>query len=320
MARSIGFVTALFAGFLAAAPATSQTITLGRPGLAFSALVGGPNPAPRNVSITNEGTGGLTWQITSTQPGWLQISPAGGAAPASLTASVNVAGLPAGTYRAEVSIASNDRVTPTKVLPVTLTLVQPAPGQAAYAVELEFIGYTGLVGGPDCKVNPNGYDTMTGILVGRESVSSDENVLYQGTLARVTAVDFCSDRGRRGPNDDERDMCATTLVGTATMKVELTVYGEEGRGGYLEAIHDGGPFTSTVMGSCEVQEQAQWRADYPGSSEGGGGSPNGQPIDEARSGSVRLFTNGRARLVVGTFPPADPNVGGWTLRVIAKLR
>jgi hypothetical protein len=310
----------LFASLVAASPAASQTISLGRPGLAFSALVGGPNPAPQSVSIGNAAPGTLTWQITSTQPGWLQVEPDSGAAPSSLTASVNVAGLPAGTYRADVPIASNDKVTPTKVLPVTLTVVQPAPGQAAYAVELTFVGYTGLVGGPECKANPNGYDTMTGIVVGREDVGPDENVLYLGTLSRVTSVDFCADRGRRGPNDDERDMCAATLVGTAVMKVELTVYNEEDRGGYLNASHDGGPFTSAVTGTCEAQEQAQWRADYPGSSEGGGGTPNGQPIDEARSGSVRLFANGRARLVVGTFPPAGPEVGGWTLTVIAKLR
>lgn len=320
MARFLGLATALFAGLLTASPAASQTISLGRPGLAFSALVGGPNPPPQSVSIGNAATGTLTWKTTSTWPGWLQISPGSGVAPASLTASVSVAGLPAGTYRAEVSIASNDRATPTKVLPVTLTVVQLAQGQAAYAVELEFIGYTGLVGGPKCRVNPNGYDTMTGIVVGREEVSSDQDVIYRGTLARVTAVDFCADRGRRGPNDDERVMCAATLVGTSSMVATLAIHPEYGRGGYLNAVHDGGPFTSTVTGSCEAQEQAQWRADYPGSSEGGGGTPNGQPIDEATSGSARLFANGRARLVLGTFPPADPVVGGWTLRVIAKLR
>lgn len=258
MARSLGFVTALFAGLVAAAPAASQTITLSKAGAGLLGCRGRPESAPQSVSLTNPASGTLTWQITSTQPGWLQVGPAGGAAPASLTASVNIAGLPASTYRAEVSIASNDRVTPTKVLPVT--------------------------------------------------------------LARVTAVDICSDRGRRGPNDDERVMCAATLVGTATMKVDLTIYNEEDRGGHLEASHDGGPFTSTVTGSCEAREQAQWRADYPGGNEGGGGSPNGQPIDEATSGSARLFTNGWGRLVVGTFPPSSPDGEGWTLRVITKLR
>lgn len=320
MARSLGLVTALFAGLLTASPAASQTISLGRPGLAFSVLVGGPNPPPQSVSIGNATTGTLTWKTTSPLPGWLQISPGSGAAPASLTASVNAAGLPAGTYRAEVSIASNDRVTPTKVLPVTLTVVQLAPGQAAYAVELEFIGYTGLVSGPECPVNPNGHDTMTGIVVGREDVSPDQDVIYRGTLARVTAVDFCADRGRRGPNDDERVMCAATVVGTSSMVATLAIYPEECRGGYLYARHDGGPFTSTVTGSCEALEQAQWQADYPGSNDGGGATPNGQPIDEATSGSARLFANGQARLAVGTFPPAEPVMGGWTLRVITKLR
>jgi hypothetical protein len=229
--------------------------------------------------------------------------------------------LRAGVYRANVTFASNDKVAPTKVLPVSLTLVEPAPGEGAYAVELTFVGYTGLIEGyPDCNVNPKGYDTMTGILVGREDVGRNEDVEYRGTLLRVTAIDFCGVRGRRGPNDDERVSCAASLVGTSSMSVTLAVYGEEGRGGYLNAEHDGGPFTGELTGSCEASEQAGWRDDYPGGDDGGGASPNGQPIDEATSGSARLFDGGRARLVVGTFPPRDPKVGGWTLRVLARLR
>jgi hypothetical protein len=160
MTRHLSCAAVLVASALTAAPAAAQTIALGRPGLAFTALVGGPNPAPQSVSVSNSTAGALTWQITSTPPGWLQITPASGAAPSSATASVNVAGLRAGVYRANVTFASNDKVTPTKVLPVSLTLVEPAPGQAAYAVELTFVGYTGLIEGyPDCNVNPKGTTT-----------------------------------------------------------------------------------------------------------------------------------------------------------------
>jgi hypothetical protein len=314
------FIAAMLAvaGGSAAAPAAAQTIALDRPGVAFYALVGGANPTPQSVGISNRASAALTWRLASTPPAWLTVSPSSGAAPERLSFAASVAGLAPGIYRTTVVISSNDPLSPAKSVPVTLTVVAPPAGHAVYAVAFTFTGYTGLIDGfPDCAVNPKGTDTLVGIVTGREDAGRDEDVEYRGTLMRLTMVDFCETRGRRGPDDDERLWCAATLIGTATMNIELTVYGEADRGGYLKTRHDGGPSTSSVTGTCHERDQIAIERDYPGGNEGGGATPNGQPIDEATT-DPRLFSGGRARLVVGSFPPQTRD--GWTLRVIEKLR
>lgn len=101
------------------------------------------------------------------------------------------------------------------------------------------------------------------------------------------------------------------------MRVEIEVYSDEGRGAWVKARHDGSQFTSAVTGDCEKAVQAEWQADFPRGSDGGGASPNGQPIDDPLS---LMFTNGRARLVKGEFKPFGPNRDGWMLVVEEKLR
>jgi hypothetical protein len=310
-------LVALLASALATAPGAAQTVALSSQSLAFVALAGGANPSAQTVSLRSTTGPALTWRITSAAPAWLTVSPLSGAAPATLSFAVDMSGLRAGVYRAIVVIASNDPISPVKNITVTLAVVAPGPGEAAYEVELRFTGYTGLVTGyPNCAVNPQGFDALTGIVTGRESVGRDEDVEYRGTLIRSTLIDFCETKGRRNPNDDERVWCAATLLGAATMRAQLTVYGETGRGAYLKATHDGGPSVSSVTGTCEAADMTQWQTDYPRADDGGGGSPNGQEIDDASS---KLFAAGQARLVVGVFPPSGPT-GGWTLKVIRKLK
>jgi hypothetical protein len=321
--RSKGPLAGAFA--LLASTALAQNLAVSQPGVGFSALVGGPNPAPQTISVTSTPAAGANWTITSTQPAWLSVTPPNGAAPGTLTFSVNVAGLAPGTYRASVVVTSAGPPPSTKAITVTLTVVAPVPNQSVYVVEFRYTGYVGLASAyPDCPVNPKGTDILAGIVVGNEGVPPGEAVVYSGTLVRLTSVDFCETRGRRNPNDDERVWCAAKLIGTAAMKVDLEVYGETGRGAWLKARHDGGQFTRSVTGSCDPADQLTWEKEYPRDDalkpgdpgdEGGGATPNGQPIDDEPS---RLFASGRARLVVGTFPPARPD--GWTLTVIAKLR
>jgi hypothetical protein len=306
-------------------PAFAQNLAVSQPGVGFSALAGGPSPAPQTISVTSTPAAGANWTITSTQPAWLTVTPATGATPGTLTFAVNVAGLAPGTYRANVVVTSPGPPPSTKTITVTLTVVAPAPNQSVYVVEFRYVGYVGLATAyPDCPVNPKGTDILRGIVVGSEGVPAGENVVYSGTLVRLTSVDFCETRGRRNPDDDERVWCAAKLIGTAAMKVDLEVYGEEGRGAWLKARHDGGPFTRSVTGSCDPADQLIWEKEYPRDDalkpgdpgdEGGGATPNGQPIDDPQS---KLFVSGRARLVVGAFAPAQPD--GWTLTVIAKLR
>jgi len=56
---------------------------------------------------------------------------------------------------------------------------------------------------------------MTGILTGYERSTPGEDVYYEGTLARVTAIDYCETKGRKRAGDDERVWCAARLIGSA---------------------------------------------------------------------------------------------------------
>ncbi|HEX5720283.1 MAG TPA: BACON domain-containing protein [Thermoanaerobaculia bacterium] len=85
--------------------------------LSFSGTAGGPNPAVQGLSITSTGTA-LSWSATD-NASWLTMSPASGSTPSSATASVNLAGLAAGTYNATITISSGAQ---SRTVPVTLTV------------------------------------------------------------------------------------------------------------------------------------------------------------------------------------------------------
>lgn len=309
---------------LATTSAFAQALVPSRTGLGFFVLAGGPNPAPQTISVnTVSGAAAAGCAVTSTQPPWLTVAPA--ATPGSFIFAANAAGLPPGTHRATVTLTCNGVAIS---IPVTLTIVAPAPNQSVYEVEFRFVGVLSILSPPDtlreCPgINLKGTDIMTGLVVGTEGVAPGDDVTYTGALVRLTSLDFCETKGRRSPQDDERVWCKASLIGTSTMTVNLEVYGESGRGAWLKARHDGGPFTRSVTGACERGDQLTWEKEYPKDDalkpgdpldEGGGGSPNGQPIDDPAS---KLFVGGRARLVVGTFPPEQE---GWTMTVIRKLR
>ena len=118
-------VTAAPVPVLSATPAT----------LTFNAQVNTSNPANQNVSITNTGSGTLTWSATKTQS-WLTINPASGTAPSTITVSANIAGLSVGQYTDTISITSNGgnssvavTLNVTALPPATLTSATPNSGQ-----------------------------------------------------------------------------------------------------------------------------------------------------------------------------------------------
>ena len=83
---------------------------------------------PREVKVTNLGTGVLVWTVTSSVP-WLQVSvPSGvalggelGGAGSELTVQANMAGLPRGQYVAELTFESPYAAGGPKVITVTVT-------------------------------------------------------------------------------------------------------------------------------------------------------------------------------------------------------
>lgn len=102
------------------APAVS-TITLAPTSLTFSATQGGSNPAGQAVTISNSGTGTLSWSV-STTAAWLSLSPLAGTAPGSFTVTTNVSGLAAGTYTSTIAVTGSGATNSPQSIPVTLTI------------------------------------------------------------------------------------------------------------------------------------------------------------------------------------------------------
>ena len=314
-------MTILLGGVLAA-DAVAQTIAVSTPFVVFSGIVGGANPPAQVDTITNTGAAPLTWQINNPNQlaPWLTVTPHSGSAPANLGIAVNIAGLRAGSHHDTVYVASNDPQTPIQPIPVLLNLKDAGAAAslgrylATYEIALEFVGISGhhVQTAADCQVpvNPLGYDNLVGTVVGVEDPTQDEDVVYYGTLRRLTAMDFCD---LRGPADQNLD-CRVTLDGWTAMDVEITVYGEDGRGAYVKADPAAGPKHAQVSGDCDPREKNQIQSDYLSIGDGGA-SPNGQPIEDPQS---LLFASSVARLRVGTFA-AQPPESIWTLRVIRRI-
>ncbi len=291
------------------------------PGVVFAALAGGANPAPQTVPIAS----GAVMQLTSALPPWLTVTVNNSGAQPTATVNVNLASAPAGLSHATIDFASADKRILKKLYALLMT-VKPLPDDSAYQVEFRMTGIGGEMGSDqDCKANPNGFDLLHGIVTGREAVKPRENVSYHGTVGRVTSMDLCGTRGKKGPGDDELVWCAASLTGLAGMTVDLELYGESGRGGWLHAKPDGSWFVGTVQGQCETATMKDWQNEYPGGESGG--SPDGQAIDESIGALPRLFDAAslRPRLTANsTFIPRGTNNGGntsgWTMKVLAKLK
>lgn len=87
------------------------TITLSSDQFIFNGLAGGTNPADQFLDITNTGYGVLEW-TASNDSSWLTLSPTSGTGPGTVTLSIDITGLPYGTYYDTITVsdpaATND--------------------------------------------------------------------------------------------------------------------------------------------------------------------------------------------------------------------
>lgn len=72
--------------------------------LSFSSEVG-RTPPSQIIQIINAGRGVLTWSATADQS-WIILTPSSGTAPSTVTVSVNVAGLGAGSYSGQITVTA----------------------------------------------------------------------------------------------------------------------------------------------------------------------------------------------------------------------
>jgi hypothetical protein len=132
--------------------------------LTFGGAVGGPNPAAQPLTISNVGTGTLSWSA-SDDAGWLNLDSTSGTAPSTVWASVNIGGLSAGTYQGDITVTGGGGAQNSpQVVSVTLNVassplefstfdVSPSFAGAGQVVTVLFSANKALASDPTVTVN-----------------------------------------------------------------------------------------------------------------------------------------------------------------------
>jgi hypothetical protein len=113
------------------AAGTTPTLTVSPASLGFSGPPGSSIP-PQTLSITNTGSGALTWSASDNAP-WLTLETVSGTAPSVVAVGVNTAGLAEGSYSGTITVTASGAGGSPKTVPVTLTI-----GQATTAFSDDF--------------------------------------------------------------------------------------------------------------------------------------------------------------------------------------
>jgi uncharacterized protein (TIGR03437 family) len=108
----------------------APTLAVSRDSVSFAFTPGSPVPAAQQVQVTSTGDAVTFSGTVSTATGgqWLSAASSGASTPATLTISVNPAGLAAGTYSGTVTVASTTNAANARTINITLTVAAiPAP-------------------------------------------------------------------------------------------------------------------------------------------------------------------------------------------------
>ncbi len=106
--------------------ATVPVLSVSPASLSLNATVGTSNPVSASLSVSNEGSGSLSFGAASDAV-WLSVSPPGGSAPQSVSVSASPAGLAVGTYTGHVTVTASGAQGSPAVIPVTLTVSSSPP-------------------------------------------------------------------------------------------------------------------------------------------------------------------------------------------------
>ncbi len=101
------------------APTASPVIGLSVSNMAFTGTAGGSNPATQSLTISNTGTGTLSWTVGD-NAAWLTLSPTSGTNAGTVSASASLSGLAAGTYSGTITVSATGATS--KTIQVTLTV------------------------------------------------------------------------------------------------------------------------------------------------------------------------------------------------------
>ncbi len=186
--------------------APQPSLSVGPTMLKFGGQTGGANPASQTISVASTaGTLNFTTLAAVTSGGnWLSVTPAGGTTNGTLTASVNTAGMAAGTYLGTITVAATGAANTPVTVNVTLTLsstiltVNPptplafsyqiaSPAPAAQTVTVGSTGaalsFTAAAGAPWLVVAPSSGTTQATL-----SVSINAAGLAAGTYTSAINI------------------------------------------------------------------------------------------------------------------------------------
>ena len=130
------------------------TVTVGTPtpeisfspsSLSFSAVEGGSNPAGQTFGIWNSGGETLNWSL-SDDADWLSESPTSGNSTGErdyVTVAVNITGMPADDYSADITITAVGASNSPQIIPVGLHITLPSDGgEVSYYITVDMLGDT----------------------------------------------------------------------------------------------------------------------------------------------------------------------------------
>ena len=122
----------------------------------FAGAVGGDDPAPQAITVTNSGGGSLalaSLQITyGAGNGWLAATISGSSAPYTITLAPRIAGLRAGSYTATVQISCVGPANGPQEIAVTLSML--GPPQPILEVTPAALAFEATAGGADPAAKP----------------------------------------------------------------------------------------------------------------------------------------------------------------------
>jgi outer membrane protein assembly factor BamB len=98
--------------------------------LSFAGQVGGTDPAPAQVTVSNAGSGTLPFTASS-DASWLGVAPASGSAPQTLQITASLSGLAASAYTGHITVTSPGVQGSPASVTVTLTVAPSAPPSSA---------------------------------------------------------------------------------------------------------------------------------------------------------------------------------------------
>jgi len=171
---------------------STQEISVDPESLSFTAVAGGGNPPPEAMAIWNSGIDRLDWSL-SDDAAWLSENPTGGSSTGALgtvAVSVNIAGMSAGDYSADITITADGASNTPQKVPVSLHISTAAPEISFNPKSLSFTAGEGgsTPASETLEIWNSGADTLQWVLIDDAAWLSENPTSGSSMSERDTVV------------------------------------------------------------------------------------------------------------------------------------